>query len=603
MGTGSGILALGLLAAAGQAPGQNQMFLREFEVYSNPGGVAVDATGVYTSRLTRQDAPNHIVSLVKHDSTGRELWSRPFITAPIAFAGGVSVAPHGIYAAGTGSRESNAAVDWDIFVARFTNAGALLWTRQISLPGNDFARGIAADDSGVYVIGQRAREGVIRKYDPGGTEMWTRELDAPEDGYHAPLSVATGAAGLYVAGVIQPSAQGITGFLRKYDAGGTLVWDRQLGHIVRALTLDASGVYEVGWSSPPLDGSSGPAENFIRKYSADGGELWTRGLPDGMNPGITADLGVTADFTGIYVAGGTFGRVPGQCSQGGEDGLLVKFDSDGAQQWTRQFGTYEADPVWAVAADSAAVYVAGSRLFAKFGKTSPQSDASRPRITEGCVVNAASYVGGGVAAGEIVTILGTGIGPAQFVAQPGAAAELAQTRVLFNGVAAPLLYVSDTQTNAVVPSSVAGSASVDVQVEFRGARSNVVTAPVVPARPGIFTVDGKQAAALNEDGSLNSPANPANSGSILTLFATGLGATAEMYVYFVISEDEWPVAAEVLSRTAMPDAAPGLLQIKVRLPRGVQAMGRLVVWLAIRSPSGAIGSPPFASEAVTAAVR
>src|SRR5688572_29061758 len=190
MGTSSRIIALGLLAAAGQGAGQNQMFLNEFEVYSNPGGVSVDATGVYTSRLTsRQDATGspQIASLIKHDSAGRELWSRPFITAPIAFAGGVTAAPHGVYVAGTGAARTDL-VNWDISVARFTAAGVLLWTRQINLTSNDFARGIAADDSGVYVIGQRGREGVIRKYDASGAEVWTTELDAPEDGYHAPLS-------------------------------------------------------------------------------------------------------------------------------------------------------------------------------------------------------------------------------------------------------------------------------------------------------------------------------------------------------------------------------------------------------------------------------
>jgi uncharacterized protein (TIGR03437 family) len=39
----------------------------------------------------------------------------------------------------------------------------------------------------------------------------------------------------------------------------------------------------------------------------------------------------------------------------------------------------------------------------------------------------------------------------------------------------------------------------------------------------VVTVDGTYAAALNQDGSINSAANPAKDGSIVSIFATGLG--------------------------------------------------------------------------------
>jgi uncharacterized protein (TIGR03437 family) len=46
---------------------------------------------------------------------------------------------------------------------------------------------------------------------------------------------------------------------------------------------------------------------------------------------------------------------------------------------------------------------------------------------------------------------------------------------------------------------------------------------VVQTSPAVFTVDGTSAVALNQDGTLNSPTNPAPVGSIITVFATGLG--------------------------------------------------------------------------------
>jgi uncharacterized protein (TIGR03437 family) len=50
---------------------------------------------------------------------------------------------------------------------------------------------------------------------------------------------------------------------------------------------------------------------------------------------------------------------------------------------------------------------------------------------------------------------------------------------------------------------------------------------VVAANPGIFTglAGQEQVAAVNQDQTLNSPANPAGRGSVVTFFATGVGAT------------------------------------------------------------------------------
>ncbi len=48
-----------------------------------------------------------------------------------------------------------------------------------------------------------------------------------------------------------------------------------------------------------------------------------------------------------------------------------------------------------------------------------------------------------------------------------------------------------------------------------GERVAAVRMPVLGSRPGIFTVDGSgrgQGAILNEDGTLNSPSNPARKG-------------------------------------------------------------------------------------------
>lgn len=103
--------------------------------------------------------------------------------------------------------------------------------------------------------------------------------------------------------------------------------------------------------------------------------------------------------------------------------------------------------------------------------------------------------------------------------------------VTFNSIAAPLLYYSPNQINALVPYGVAGQTSVSVVVTHNGSQSVPFSLPVKDTSPGIFTVgqNGSGQGAIFNAGStpnavtLNSADNPAPKGSVITLFATGFG--------------------------------------------------------------------------------
>jgi uncharacterized protein (TIGR03437 family) len=92
----------------------------------------------------------------------------------------------------------------------------------------------------------------------------------------------------------------------------------------------------------------------------------------------------------------------------------------------------------------------------------------------------------------------------------------------FDGIPAPLLWVQGTQINAVVPWSVAGPIT-KICVRYNNTPTNCLNWGVVKAAPTVFTVDGGYAAALNQDGTVNSATNPAPLNSIVAIFATGLG--------------------------------------------------------------------------------
>jgi len=79
----------------------------------------------------------------------------------------------------------------------------------------------------------------------------------------------------------------------------------------------------------------------------------------------------TVDFSDkIYMTGNTRGGLDGS-NAGGYDLFVVKYNSSGTRQWTRQLGTSAGDLTRGVAADSSGnVYAAGSTEGALDGNTS-----------------------------------------------------------------------------------------------------------------------------------------------------------------------------------------------------------------------------------------
>jgi uncharacterized protein (TIGR03437 family) len=158
-------------------------------------------------------------------------------------------------------------------------------------------------------------------------------------------------------------------------------------------------------------------------------------------------------------------------------------------------------------------------------------NASAQTFPLSCVTNAASFGTGPIAPGELVTLLGSGLGPQQGVAPQATLEspypiEAAGVEVTFDGTPAPLLWVQDSQINAVAPWSLTPGQNTQVCAFYNSVQANCVTWPVALTAPAVFTVDGVHAAAVNQDGTINSADNPAPVGSIVAVWATGLGPIA-----------------------------------------------------------------------------
>jgi astacin len=227
-------------------------------------------------------------------------------------------------------------------------------------------------------------------------------------------------------------------------------------------------------------------------------------------------------------------------------------------------------------------------------------------LTAAGLVNAASYGGGTVAPGEIVTIFGLGLGPEELAgltltAERRVATAAGGVRVLFDGTPAPMIYASSRQLGAIVPFNVAGKSVVRAQVEVDGRLSNPVTLNVAATAPGLFTANASGVgggAFLNQDGSLNTEGNPAERGSIVVLYATGLGAMTPAMRDGELAGAPFarPAAAvrvfigdrecEVFYAGAAPGLVAGLAQLNVRVPAelGPGVMPVVVEAGGVRSP-------------------
>ena len=70
-------------------------------------------------------------------------------------------------------------------------------------------------------------------------------------------------------------------------------------------------------------------------------------------------------------------------------------------------------------------------------------------------------------------------------------------------------------------------------------------------------------------------------------------------MYFHLSEDDWPVAGQILEAGGLSGSVAGLLQLQVRVPEGVVANNALPVSMVIRSGDAFV----IGSQLVAVAVR
>lgn len=223
------------------------------------------------------------------------------------------------------------------------------------------------------------------------------------------------------------------------------------------------------------------------------------------------------------------------------------------------------------------------------------------------IVNAASFSDAAVAPRSLISIFGDNIGPLQ-----PAVFELTGdgrnvrpftggVRVLFDSTPGAVLYAGQGQVNAIVPRDAGLRRSVQVSIDNNGVVSPPVTLTITTAAPSLFTLNGSgrgPAAALNQDASVNTESNAAARGTIVSLYATGIGeidpspgdaevlTNANYRLTVNVTATIGGQNADVAYAGVAPGFVVGVYQINLRVPPGVGPGAQPVVVRASGAPTG-----------------
>lgn len=209
------------------------------------------------------------------------------------------------------------------------------------------------------------------------------------------------------------------------------------------------------------------------------------------------------------------------------------------------------------------------------------SVAMAPSINSGGAANAASGASG-IAPGAWISIYGANLaaGTAQVGTADLVSGYLPQTfqgtSVTINGNPAYIDYASPSQLNVQAPTD-ASTGTVTVTVTTASG-SSTITATMAQAMPGIFAASGYALAVRPSDGAILSASVPAKPGDLISLYATGLGATSPAVDPGLVFSGTYYATPTLPSVTIGGMNAPvsfaglvgaGLYQINLTVPSGL----------------------------------
>ncbi len=300
---------------------------------------------------------------------------------------------------GPGAYNLTSAGNYDIFVAKYSPAGALVWARAMGGASNDYGQGIAVGaDGSVYTTGYfegtadfdpgsatynltSAGSGdiFVSKLDASGNFVWARAMGGTSGDFGGGIAVGAD-GGVYTTGYFQgtadfdpgsatynlTSAGGTDVFISNLDASGNFVWARAMGGTSNdrgyGIAVGADGgVYTTGYFQGTADfdpgsatynlTSAGSIDIFVSKLNTSGNFLWAKAM-GGTSTDIAYAIALASDGS-VYTTGYFYGTAdfdPGSStyylsSAGSADVFVSKLDTFGNFVWARRMGGSAYDDI------------------------------------------------------------------------------------------------------------------------------------------------------------------------------------------------------------------------------------------------------------------
>jgi uncharacterized protein (TIGR03437 family) len=346
-------------------------------------------------------------------------------------------------------------------------------------------------------------------------------------------------------------------FVSKLDGSGRVTFSTYLGgsgsDAPAILKTDSAGNIYVAGQTTSLDFPTTPGSfqpnplvplwnnmspgGFVARLDPDGSALaYSSYVMSTDSQGAVVSLAVSPSGEAYVagIAGAGFPVTPSApriCFQGPMDVFVAHLDPHGALLDATYAGAGDIAQALALAPDGSILLLNNGLSRIRFGG----AGWTAPPCLSPNALNAATLHGdpATVAPGELITLTGFGIGPdAGATYQPDADGqvprELARVQVLFDGHPAPVLYAQSRQINAVAPMTLSSGTQTNISVTSNGVVIGSFKASVIFGDAGLFRLQpgiSSQAAALNQDGTVNGPSNPALRGSVVSLWGTGFGLT------------------------------------------------------------------------------
>jgi uncharacterized protein (TIGR03437 family) len=326
------------------------------------------------------------------------------------------------------------------------------------------------------------------------------------------------------SGVITPSG-GPGTFIAKIKPGATgfayLTYFGQSTYNVAGMAVDAAGNVYISGSSldptfPVTPGALAPFAPSVNVYP------FTAKLNPSGSALVFGTLALTLDSLAVDANGNVWGTsfntptiLPNANGWTTGPEYVAGLSADGSSLiYSARFPS--GTVAQAASVDGAGlVHVAGN-----LGFVSAINPAAPPSMKVFAVQNGfLGSLSARVSPAEVVAIYGPGIGPAPpMTATPTDnryPTSLGGVSVQVNGTSVPLLYVSSTQINAVIPMELATNAGAIIQITNKSATTAAFPLRIAPSAGAAFSN------VFNSDWTINSSNNPAHAGSYVTVYATG----------------------------------------------------------------------------------